>query len=223
MKKRSVSLMLASMGAASIIAAMPATSATLVANGGFQAGIVGAGDFEQVTAVNSTTITDWTVSAGNVDWIHGYWEGSSGSTADYSVDLSGFFSQGTIQQTIFGLVTGQFYSLTFDTALNPDFDDLPQSLAWTLGSLQGGSASGILDPNIGWSANVFNFVWTEASTSALLVFTSTVGDNCCYGPALDNVALNAVPLPAALPLFAAGLGVMGYFGSRRRRKAALAA
>ena len=33
----------------------------------------------------------------------------------------------------------------------------------------------------------------------------------------------ATPLPAALPLFAAGLGVMGLLGRRRKRKAALAA
>jgi hypothetical protein len=35
-----------------------------------------------------------------------------------------------------------------------------------------------------------------------------------------NVEASAVPLPAALPLFAAGLGAMGLFGWRRKRKAA---
>jgi hypothetical protein len=33
---------------------------------------------------------------------------------------------------------------------------------------------------------------------------------------------NATPLPAALPLFATGLGVMGLFGWRRKRKASVA-
>lgn len=225
MKKRLISLILASVGASALIAATPAASATLVANGGFQSGVNGGNPFETVNAVNSTKITDWTVASGSVDWIHGYWEGSSGSTADYSVDLSGN-SQGFIQQLISGLVQGQLYSLTFDTALNPDHDDLPQSMAWTLGTSQGSTSVGSLDPNLGWTSNVFNFLWTEASTTALLVFSSTVPGgniNCCFGPALDNVALNAVPLPAALPLFAAGLGAMGYLGSRRRRKASSAA
>jgi PEP-CTERM motif len=35
--------------------------------------------------------------------------------------------------------------------------------------------------------------------------------------------LAPVPLPAALPLFATGLGVLGLLGWRRKRRAALAA
>lgn len=34
-----------------------------------------------------------------------------------------------------------------------------------------------------------------------------------------QVGVNAVPLPAALPLFATGLGALGLFGWRRKRKA----
>ena len=225
MTKHLNSLVLASVCAAAIAAFSTGANASMVTNGDFD-GTIASASFQTVFSVDNTTIPGWIVSAGNVDWINNYWLGSSLLPGDHSVDLSGDNAQGTIEQLITGLATGQWYSLTFDTALNPDHNDLPQSLAWTLGSTQGSTAFGIFDPNIAWSANVFNFLWTEASTSALLVFASTVPGgsiNCCYGPALDNVELNAVPLPAALPLFAAGLGVMGYFGSRRRRKAALAA
>jgi hypothetical protein len=37
--------------------------------------------------------------------------------------------------------------------------------------------------------------------------------------ALDNLTISAVPLPAALPLFATGLGTLGLLGWRRKRKA----
>ena len=104
MAKRLISLILASVGASALIAATPAASATLVTNGGFQAGILGGGGFETVTAVNSTKITGWTVGTGSIDWIHGYWEGSSGSTGDYSVDLSGN-AHGSISQLISGLIS----------------------------------------------------------------------------------------------------------------------
>jgi hypothetical protein len=46
----------------------------------------------------------------------------------------------------------------------------------------------------------------------------------CSGSIMPNVAFvstpSAVPLPAALPLFAAGLGVLGLLGWRRKRRAA---
>lgn len=224
MAKHLINLFLASAGTAAILAFAPAANANLVLNGGFQDGTPEASLFEQVNPVDSNPMPNWTVSAGNLDWIHGYWEGSSGFLSDFSVDLSGFNAQVTVQQLITGLVTGQVYTLTFDTALNPDHDDLPQSLNWSLGPIFG-SALGILDPNLGWTLNTFSFLWTDLSTSALLAFSSTVpsGTNCCFGPALDSVELNAVPLPAALPLLAAGLGAMGFLARRRKRRAALTA
>ena len=51
-----------------------------------------------------------------------------------------------------------------------------------------------------------------------------IGVNACAADAGNNgiwavVANNAVPLPAALPLFAGGLGALGLLGWRRKRKA----
>ena len=42
-------------------------------------------------------------------------------------------------------------------------------------------------------------------------------------PTTDLIGTAVTPLPAALPLFATGLGVMGLFGWRRKKKAAIAA
>lgn len=225
MTKHLNSLVLASVCAAAIAAFSAGANASMVTNGDFD-GTIASASFQTVYSVDTTTIPGWTVSAGNVDWINNYWLGSSLTAGDQSVDLSGDHAQGTIQQDISGLLNGQWYTLTFDTALNPDEDPGPavsQSLMWTLGS-EGGVATGTTNPNSIWTSFSFSFLWGGGSIATLL-FASTVpaATNCCYGPALDNVELNAVPLPAALPLFAAGLGVMGYIGSRRRRRAALAA
>ena len=217
-------LILASVGAAAILAFASMANASGISNGGFELGSPNAALFQTIGAGNSTTITDWTVGGSSIDWIHGYWEGSSGSLLDKSVDLSGN-QHGSISQVISDLVSGQWYKLSFDTALNPDEIPGPaisQSLSWSLGA-QNGVATGTTHPNTAWTSFDFLFQWAGASTATLLFATTVSPNNCCYGPALDNVALEAVPLPAALPLFAAGLGIMGYFGSRRRRKAALAA
>jgi hypothetical protein len=46
-------------------------------------------------------------------------------------------------------------------------------------------------------------------------YTYTYGD-----PDTFTIEIGATPLPAALPLFATGLGALGLLGWRRKRKAA---
>jgi len=55
----------------------------------------------------------------------------------------------------------------------------------------------------------------------LQIQLSPIGDVTSYN--IDNIVLSPVPLPAALPLFAATLGAAGFARWRRRRKAAIAA
>src|SRR5262245_45572706 len=58
----------------------------------------------------------------------------------------------------------------------------------------------------------------EAITNLVLSFTDpSSASPCCFET--DNYAtISSVPLPAALPLFATGLGVLGLLGWRRKRK-----
>jgi hypothetical protein len=44
----------------------------------------------------------------------------------------------------------------------------------------------------------------------------------CNQFTLDDLTVSSTPLPAALPLFASGLGVMGFLAKRRKRKSAAA-
>jgi hypothetical protein len=68
------------------------------------------------------------------------------------------------------------------------------------------------------SATVVNFAGFAGITSVLFDDESLGGQGFQYGTFSFDVA--QVPLPAAAPLFAAGLGLIGFATRRRRRKAA---
>jgi hypothetical protein len=76
-----------------------------------------------------------------------------------------------------------------------------------------------------WGTNSMNFLATS-SIVTLQFKDLAVGTSPTAGAdlGLDNVsvtdfAATATPLPAALPLFATGLGALGLLGWRRKRKA----
>lgn len=191
------------------------------------------GGFTDVTALNLTAIAGWNVTAGSIDYINGYWQAADGT---HSVDLNGL-SAGTISQEITGLTIGHTYQVTFSLAGNPDGGPVTKTLGvtasisttpYTFNTVLGTPTRS----NMGWVTEVFNF--TAAHTTELLSFVSSTftgggGQNdAAFGPAIDNVSIldragetSPTPLPAALPLFAGGLGVIELL--RRRRKRAVLA
>ena len=68
------------------------------------------------------------------------------------------------------------------------------------------------------SATVVNFGAISGITSVLFEDSSAQGRGFQFGTFSFDVA--PVPLPAAAPLFAAGLGLIGFAARRKRRKAA---
>jgi hypothetical protein len=117
----------------------------------------------------------------------------------------------TDQQTVSGLTVGKTYDLSWlyggRTSGGPDL--LNVSFGGTP-LVQDGGSTGV------WSLN--SFLVTATATSETLVFSSVVtGGDPSYGNEITNVSLTATPLPAALPLFAGGLGIIGLIGGRRRK------
>ena len=199
----------------------PPAQAVSVINGSFETA-PDPGPFTTL-GTGDTSITGWLVSSGDIDYIGSYWQASDGSR---SLDMNGF-QPGSITQVITGLSIGQQYKISFDLAGNPDAG--PDTK--TLFVLAGVSAN-FFDFNIaardhdhmGWVTK--SFLFTATGPEELLIFASTVlsggtdENKQAFGPALDNVSIAATPLPAALPLFAGGLGVIGLLARRRKRKAA---
>ena len=94
-----------------------AKAAPTVLNGSFEvnASSIPSGGFTTVFA-GQTTISDWAVVSGSVDWVGTYWQAENGIA---SIDLSGD-SAGKISQEITGLTIGDQYEISFWLAGNPD-------------------------------------------------------------------------------------------------------
>ena len=197
---------------ATVLAGSASAATNLITNGHF-VGPNPNGSFETVSA-GELDIPGWDVLAGNVDWIQGYWAGSDGD--GFSIDLNGT-TQGTIGQTV-ATEIGKLYKLTFDIAANPDFSGVRVAIVGANGTTIGTENYALNqgDPVV-WSSRSLNFV--ANSTSTHITFSSGNQDNCCYGAAIDNVAI-AVPEPTTWALMIAGFGGAG--AMLRRRRAAIA-
>jgi len=67
-----------------------------------------------------------------------------------------------------------------------------------------------------WYDIPYSFGATATGANTVLAFNFRDDPGFLF---LDDVAANQTPLPAALPLFATGLGALGLLGWRRKRKA----
>lgn len=194
-------------------------SAATIINGSFEAPTANVGSFNTYGA-GSTALTGWTISNASIDHIgSGFWQASDGVQ---SVDLNGNQGASTISQVISGLVSGTMYQVLFDMAGNPqgapDIKTMNVSVGMAGVSSYSFDTSATSTAAMGWVTNAYTF--TAGATSGLLSFASTTS-GCCFGPALDNVRIQAVvspiPVPASGLLLLAGLGAVA--GLRRRKRA----
>lgn len=207
------------------LAAGSASAANLIVNGGFNVGGTLNGSFQTVGNFDSTTISGWTVF-GSVDWITGYWQSSDGD--GFSIDMDGL-ARGFVHQDI-STVVGQRYNLTFDISGNPDAGPDTDFLSVALFGAAGPGVPNFLTSYSVTSANNHgamnwsrrSYAFTASAPSVTISFASANSNLCCYGAAIDNVAVNAaVPEPATWGMMVLGFGAAG--SMIRRRKAVSAA
>lgn len=192
--------------------------ANLLTNGSFESASIdpGAGFLHVVPGVSS--ITGWDVITADVHYMGTFWEASDGIR---SLDLDGLInSAGGVSQT-FSTIAGTQYEVTFDMAGNYDNEPVIKPMSV---SADGQSeifefdTAGRGPQNMGWTSLSWLFIADDSS--ATLEFQSLTTFKG-WGPALDNVsvvAVNAVPVPAALWLF--GTALIGLAGIKKRRNTA---
>ena len=195
------------LGGALAMGMASAASAVTIVNGSFEDTEVS--DPFDTYGTGSTGISGWTVGSGSVDVVSTLWTAQDGSQA---VDLDGS-SVGSIFQVVTGLVVGQAYKIGFYMSGNPDgaptIKTMDVSIGGALDSYSFDDSTGGAELGI-WEFNSLSFV--AGANSETLTFASTTAGSF-YGPALDDVTISAVPLPAGSLLLLGGL--LG-FGALRR-------
>lgn len=218
------------LAAALLAASSTALSANLLTNGSFEvldtvAPGVFAAPHGHSANFGSTGITGWNIIGqqnGNIDIVvNPIWINQDGQRG---LDMEG--SRGTmgVSQS-FATSIGSTYLVSYWMAGNVGGGNAIKTMQVDvigIASLYSSEAkfdvTGKSYAAMGWRNDTFQFV--ADSTSTLLSFLSTEGSGF-WGPALDNVSVElvsptaVVPVPGALPLMLAGLGVIGWAARRR--------
>ena len=196
-------------------------------NGSFEMGTDPGANFITLTGPSSS-INGWTVDpGGSIDYIGGLWNASDGSR---SLDMDGN-SPGSIRQT-FDTIPGATYEILFDMAANP-FDgeiikDLRASIDGVISNDYSFDRSGTTWDSMGWIEQSFQFI--ASTNSSTLIFESLESSlpfsPSSWGPALDNVRVNMINIPASkkgntptpepTTMLMFGSGIICLAGFRRR-------
>ena len=207
-----------------LIATCNCAKAALILNPSFEDGILLPAGFQPIFAPDNTSIHNWTVGGGGVDYINTFWPAASGSR---SVDLS-MVSAGSISQTLTDLIGGQWYRITYMMAGNPDTSAGPntdniKSLTISAGAfaaVHNFDITGSTMSNLGWQQRHFDFQ-ADGTTAQLLLASN---EDSFYGPVVDDFSISiapetfAVPEPSSCAMVV--IALLGLSHSRARRRLA---
>ena len=223
-----------------VVAGNAAHAANLILDGSFEDPTVGNASFT-LFSTGSTfgSGNPWTVvgtPGGNVGIVDTNFSQNGilfvAQDANQWIDLTGVTQtpQEGVQQTV-ATTIGQQYSLSFyvgnvnnGTGIFGTTSTIDVSITGSPIFVATNSCT-LCTTTLAWQLFTTTFTATSASTAIAFLNGDPTSDT---SNGLDNISLNlanvgATPLPAALPLFATGLGAMGLLGWRRKRKGAAVA
>jgi hypothetical protein len=175
-------------------------------------------------AAAATVTYDWTLT-GPAATLGGFvWTGSgtvtatTGSGSDTITAITGTVTNGTVTDSITGLATPG----TFDNLLFPIGTTFSGPPVVTSGSYL--SASDLDTKGLGFTiaAGTIEVFGGYAPNSTDVTPGNNYDEIGPGGFGVGTFALTATPLPAALPLFAGGLGILALMARRRQRKSGTA-
>lgn len=185
------------------VGATESATANMVANGSFESGsFVADPNNVMILLPGSTAISGWNVVNGETGWIKepNPWRAVA-SDGDYLVNLAGYDHSppyGGVSQTI-ATAVDQAYRLTFDLYAGGWPNWGPSTILVNVDSTQ---FSFTADWSLAFEWHPFSLDFVAHSPSTAISF---VDGSPAHNVSLDNVSVNAVPIPAAGWLFSSVL------------------
>jgi len=160
-------------------------AAELVTNGSFEDGPDLPAGWAAIDK-DSTGITGWTVTRGQIDLLSTHWQAGEGKR---SLDLHGSPGIGGVKQTL-ATKKGKTYTVTFQMACNPA-GKVTEKGMWVAAAGEKKKctfdAKGKTVEDMGWELMKWEFTATADETE-LELYTAETTDEFA-GPALDNVSV----------------------------------
>lgn len=187
--------------------------ANLIVNGGFEDNYTQLWDVKQ-------SITGWTSISGpglelhrgpGGEWSHGGAQHVELDSHDYT--NTGISTNSAMQQNV-ATTSGQQYKLDFYYSPRPNVNSLSNTIEVLWNGTLLGSMTADGGVNTSWSLKSYTVTGTGGSDA--LVFQAA-GTDDTLGGYIDDVSLNAVPVPPAFWLLGSGL-IAGLVGLRRRKE-----
>ena len=211
-------------------------AANLVANPSFEAftGIF-AGDGGSQLVSSSTTLTSWSITNNEIAVLKNpNLYNLTPSDGNNFLDLTGYTSAGFpkgVSQTLNSLIVGQTYQFAMDLGIRNgacvsggNNCTGPIQVNASIGSASQTFTHNSLSPGNIWGTDGFDFTATNTNMLLTILGSSIPPDNFYIG--LDNVSVNAiqnpsaVPVPAAVWLFSTGL--LTLIGALKKRQLSFA-
>jgi choice-of-anchor C domain-containing protein len=197
--------------------------ANLLINGSFDSGVGAVGAL--------TSLTGWTVKAGNIDLVSTQYFGITAADGEFAVDLTGSFAAGRISQTA-ATLAGETYTLGFWFGGNPQWQYVGQtsndSPIKSMDVLVGGvklanfsvDTTGRSWSDASWVYKAVNF---EALSSSTEIEFDSLNSYGVFGPLLDGASLEVaspspIPEPETYVLMFTGFAAVAAAARRRRAR-----